>query len=89
LLLLYPSLQRAEKGCHHVEIILLDQIVARALLHLVLALEGGQIGELVPVDFLFPLASSPSSQVQVSTNRNLFARARLKVRVHGHGPEDV
>jgi len=50
-LLLYPLLQRPQEGRDHVKAALLDQIVSGALLlHLVLPPQGGQIGELVPVD---------------------------------------
>lgn len=52
LLLLDPSLQRSQKGRDHVEAVFLDQVPTHALLHLVLPLDGGQVGEFVPVDFL-------------------------------------
>jgi hypothetical protein len=55
---LNPGFERAQERCDHVEVVVLDQVLAGALLDgLVLALEGWQIAELVPVDFLSPLAA--------------------------------
>lgn len=83
-----PRLEGTQEGCDHVEAVVFYHVLAGALLDLILALEGGEIAELVPVDFLCMLAVHHQGQGIVAY-RNLLPCARLKVRVHRHTAKDV
>jgi hypothetical protein len=73
MLLLYPLLQRTQKGGDHVKAVVFDQVLTGTLmLGLVLPSQGRQVGQLVPVDL-----------------GDFLPRLRLEVRVHGHATENV